>query len=55
MAEEWESEEPENREQAADNVLYKAANQFEGVNITDGEIIEEKKEVEKKSENLFNE
>ena len=59
MAEEWEPDEPENREQAADNVLNRAADQFKGVDIQDAEIIEDDepetvKPDEKNSNSLFN-
>lgn len=65
MAEECDIEEPENREQAADNILNQALNQFDGVDITDAEIVEDdeaekelkpenKKEEQKSNGNLFN-
>lgn len=60
MAEEWQSEEPENREHAADMVLSRAAEQFgnseQFKDVKDAEIVQEKT-VEKndKGDKLFNE
>jgi len=60
MAEEWQKESPETREQAADHVLNRAVDQFqfkesEKENIQDAEIIEEEKEERKEGTELFDE
>lgn len=44
MADEWDAEAPENRDQAADNVLNKAADQFTDIPVKDAEIITECKD-----------
>jgi hypothetical protein len=49
MAEEWNDELPETREQAADSVLNKAMSQFETANIKDADIVTENEK------GLFNE
>lgn len=61
MAEEWQTEQPETRDQATDTVLNNAMKQFDGENVTDAEYEVEKQQepekekvVENDNESLFN-